>query len=120
MKIDKQILILTILSLIFFLPFFAKPELLTSRDNDLGRTYIPLFSFIKNSFYQFNQIPLWRPSQMMGETLIGNPLSSLTYPLNLIFLFIPTKFASMLYFFLHLLVASFSTYILARSLNFSK
>ncbi|MDO8487530.1 MAG: hypothetical protein Q7S45_04500 [Candidatus Curtissbacteria bacterium] len=105
--------------LAFFLPFIFRPELLTIRDNDLGRTYIPLFSFFKDSIGLNRQFPLWRPSQMMGETLIGNPLWSPIYPLNVIFVLLPTGLGSIIYLLFHFELAGLSTYFLGRSFRLS-
>src|SRR3990167_3553612 len=118
-KTRFYITLLFVICLVFSLPFLIRPDFLTTRDNDLGRTYIPLASFMKDSFYSYKQIPLWRPDQLMGETFIGNPLSSLFYPANLLFLIISAKFASVVYLFSHFLLAGFFTYLLARSFNFS-
>lgn len=57
---------------------------------------------------------------MMGETFIGNPLSTLFYPANLLFLVLPVSFASMLYYTIHLIIASIATFFLAKSFKFSE
>jgi len=115
-----KILLLFLICLTFFSPFFFKDDLLTSKDNDLGRTYIPLFIFFRDSVFSYKQIPLWRPDQMMGENFIGNPLSSLFYPGNIAFLIFPVKFASIFYLFIHFLLAGIFTYLLARSFKLSE
>src|SRR3989344_8649004 len=107
------------ISLIFFFPFFIKPSILTSKDNDLGRTYVPLFNFFRNSFYENLSIPLWRSDQLMGESLLANPLSSLFYPANILFLVFPTNFAVILYYFVHFVLAAIFTFLLARSFKLS-
>ena len=56
---------------------------------------------------------------MMGETFVGNPLSSLTYPLNILFLVMPVNLAVIIYQLLHFLIASISVYYLAKTLKFS-
>ena len=112
--------IIGLINLLFFSSFLMSPYLLTSLDNDLGRTYIPLYSFIADSVRTYGQIPLWRPDQMMGDTFIGNPLSTLLYLPNLIFIFLPVQIAAVLYLFLHFLLASVSTYFLAKTFGFSK
>lgn len=114
------LVILVSLSLIFFAPFFLNPHLLTIKDNDLGRNYIPIFTFIRESFYSYKSLPLWRPDQLMGEPFIGNPLSSLLYPANILFLIFPVNFASVFFYFFHFSLAAIFTYFLARSFNFSK
>src|SRR3972149_7715705 len=116
---NNYLILLFVICLIFFLPFLIRPDFLTIKDNDLGRQYVPLFSFIKDSLYSYKQIPLWRPEQMMGESLIGNPHSSLLYPFNIVFLIFPVQFASIFYFLIHFLLAAIFTYFLARSFNLS-
>lgn len=118
--INNYLLFLIILVVIFFSPFLIQPKLLTERNNDLGRNYIPIFRFISDSFSKNKSLPLWRQEQMMGETFIGNPLSTLLYPANLLFLVLPVGFASMLYYTIHLIIASIATFFLAKSFKFSE
>ena len=103
----------------FFLPFLLYPTILTQKDNDLGR-YLPIFNFVKNSVIDYKILPLWRSEQMMGETLIGNALFPIAYPLNVILLIFPIDLASVIYYLAHFLIAAFSTYFLARSFSFNK
>ena len=118
-EIKKLILILALVTFIFLFPFFARPKLLTTKDNDIGRSYTPIYKFINNSIFTYHQIPLWRPDQMMGETLIGNPISNLFYPANLIFLVLPTDLAIVVFVYLHIFLAAVFTYSLAKSLGYS-
>lgn len=115
-----MILKLVLINFFFFLPYLINPDGLTILDNDLGRTYIPLYSFIADSIKTHGQIPLWRPDQMMGDTAIGSPLSSLLYPPNLIFIFLLADLGAIVYFSLHFLLALVSTYYLAKTFNFSQ
>jgi len=116
---NYYLILLFIICLIFFLPFFLKPDLLAIKNNDLGRQYVPLFTFLKDSIFNYKQIPVWRPDQMMGESFIGNPHSSLLYPANLFFLIFPVKLASVAYLFSHFLLAGVFTYYLSRSFKLS-
>ena len=116
---NYYLILLFIICLFFFLPFLINPDLLAIKDNDLGRTYLPLFNFFRESIFSYKQIPLWRPDQMMGETFIGNPLSSIFYPANLLFLIFPVRFASIVYLFIHFLLAGVFTYLLSRSFKLS-
>lgn len=120
--VERQKIKLVIFSIciIFFLPFLFKPDILTAKDNDLGRNYVPIFSFLKSSFHQYQQIPMWRGDQLMGESVIGNPVSSLAYPLNILFLITSVDLASILYLLIHFLLAGIFTYHLARSYNLSQ
>lgn len=117
MKKEENIALLGLffINVFLFIPYFINPTQLTRLDNDLGRTYIPIFSFIGTSLRNYLQIPLWRPEQMMGEPFLANPLSTLLYPLNLIFALIPTNFASILYIFIHFQIALVSTFYLIKS-----
>lgn len=118
MKEKSYLAMIVLIILAFFLPFLLKPQLLTIRDNDLGRTYIPLFNFFKDSIGSNHEFPLWRPDQMMGESLIGSPLFSPLYPLNLVFIFLPIGLGSVVYLLLHFELAAISTYFLGRSFKF--
>lgn len=111
----KVLLFLSLIVLLYFLPFLIKPELLTGKDNDLGRESWPIYNFIKDSFINNKSLPLWRPNQMMGETTIGNPAFSLLYPANIIFLVLPVNFAVVSFYIFHFLLSSISTFYLARS-----
>lgn len=118
-NLNFEISAVFIICLIFFIPFFINPKVITQKDNDLGRTYIPLFTFIKNSILINGQVPLWRPDQLMGEPFVGNPLSSLFYPVNIIFILTSVKFGAVIYLFIHFLFAAISTYFLAKSFGLS-
>ena len=56
---------------------------------------------------------------MMGETFIGNPWSSLPYPINILFLIFPIRHSVILYLLLHFLLAGFFTFWLAKSFKLS-
>ena len=115
----SQVIFITFICLLFFLPFLANPQILTTKDNDLGRTYIPIISFIRDSFYVHKQIPLWRPDQLMGESLVSNPISTIFYPANVIFLIFETHHAAVVYLLFHFILAAVSTFYLARSFKIS-
>lgn len=119
-KSFPYLLLLGGVCLLFFIPFFLKPQSLSIKDNDLGRTYIPMFTFVRNSFLANKSISLWRGDQMMGESLIANPISSLFYPANIIFLIFPSSSGSVIYYFLHFLIAAIATFYLGRSFGFNR
>lgn len=119
-KIEKKQIFLTIsVCLLFFLPSLLEPKILTTKDNDLGRTYIPIIAFIRDSFYKSKQIPLWRPDQLMGESFVGNPISAVFYPGNIIFLIFETRYAAIAYLLFHFILAGIATFFLARSFKLS-
>lgn len=113
----KSLGLVILIITVWFAPFFLNPAFLTQKDNDLGRTYIPIFSFLKKSVYQSHQIPLWRPDQFMGETFIGNPLASLFYPGNLIFIIFEAEIGAVIYLYIHILIAAISAFYLTKSFS---
>lgn len=120
MKDSPYLKIIFLAIFIFFLPFLINPFSLSGRDNDLGRNYIPIFSFIRQSIITYHQIPLWRPDQLMGETFIGNPVYSPFYPANILFMPFSPAIGSIIYLQVHILAAAISTYYLAKSFSLSK
>lgn len=120
MNTRNYILLIFCAIFMFLLPIFMNPAKLTNKDNDLGRITVPLYTFINSSFYNFGQIPLWRSEQLMGETFVGNPVSSLFYPGNILFLIFPMKIGVAIFIFTDLFLAAIFTFFLARSFNFSK
>src|SRR3989344_2340190 len=120
MKERIYLLLAVLIIFIFFIPFLKNPKYLTDKDNDLGRTYFPIISFIQKSVYTYNQVPLWRPDQLMGESFVANPISSIFYPANIIFLIKNTSYAAVLYLFFHFVLAAAATYLLSRAFNLSQ
>src|SRR3989344_5917789 len=121
-KVDnrKFIFLILFICLVYFVPFLVSPQILTHKDNDLGRTYVPIAMFVQKSIISNSQIPLWHPDQMMGETFIGNPISSILYPGNILFLAKNIDLALVIYLFAHIILAAISTYFLARSFKLNK
>ena len=65
-------------------------------------------------------LPLVDPLRDGGQPLVGNPNSVALYPDNVLFLMTPTFWALNAHFWLHLLLAPFSGYWLARSWGLRK
>jgi len=57
---------------------------------------------------------------MMGESLAANPISSLFYPANILFLIFPSSVGSVIYYSLHFSIAAIGTFFLGRSFGFSR
>ena len=118
MRMNRYLLVLLVIILLTFLPFLIKPQILSQKDNDLGRNYIPIFNFIKKSFNDNKSFPLWRPQQLMGEPFIGNGIYPLVYPVNLLFLIFPVGLASVIFYLIHLQISATSTFYLGKSFSF--
>lgn len=80
--------------------------------------YFPWRHFAAQSLRQ-GQIPLWNPYQFTGTPFLANAQSAVFYPLNFPFWILDTAYAFGVAAFLHSLLASFSTYFLARRWNLS-
>ncbi len=66
------------------------------------------------------EIPLWNPFGFCGTPFVANAQSAVFYPLNLPFWIFDTAYAFGISAFLHSILASFSTYFLARRWNLSR
>ncbi len=66
------------------------------------------------------EIPLWNPFQFCGTPFLANAQSAVFYPLNWPFWVFDTAFAFGIAAFGHSVLASFSTYFLARRWNLSR
>lgn len=74
-------LILAGLALLLMMPFLRPPtgnEALIG--GDLVNQQYPLYSFIFDSVRNGDGLPLWNPYQFAGQTVVGNPQSSIYYP----------------------------------------
>lgn len=118
-KLNLYLVVLISFIFLSFSPFLWNADLLTKKDNDLGRNYIPIFVFIKQSILVNKSLPLWRPDQMIGENFVGNPLSSLFYPVNVLAVLLPTNVFAVVYYILHLLLSAVATFYLAKSFRLS-
>ncbi len=104
----------------YLFTYFLKPNVLIQKDNDLGRNSIPFYLLIRNSIRENHSLPLWRSDQMIGESIIANPASTLTYPFNILLIIFPLGLFLLTYYLFHLALSAVSTYFLARSFSISK
>ena len=80
--------------------------------------FYPWYELV-GSTLQSGQVPGWNPHSMAGGPLAGNPLSGWTYlPAMLAFTMLPFGAAVLAYQLVHVLLATFATYSLARVLGF--
>src|SRR6266404_5904102 len=114
MKKYLPISLIFITSIIFYLPILIHPNLLLSRNNDLQQQFWPVFYYVRENFLKFHQIPLWNNLFFAGTPLLPDPQFSPVYPANLLFLILPTSVAFLIFFLIHTIIASVTSYILAR------
>ncbi len=105
---------LLLFSLLAYLPLFANPNLLLNRGNDLQEQFWPVFYFIRLNFLKTRQLPLWNNLFLSGTPILPDPQFSLFYPLNIVFLLLPTDAAFIIHFIIHSFLGSIGAYLLAR------
>ncbi|MDO8658899.1 MAG: YfhO family protein [Candidatus Levybacteria bacterium] len=116
----------TYLLLLFILPllFFSKIILSTDSMFFPSQDIVSIFSQEKNLFADtirtHKTLPLWNPYVFSGSPFIGNPSSSMFYPLNLLFLLFPTDIAFSYMFIVDSILIGFFTFLFARSINLSR
>jgi len=111
------------LALLFFIltAILAFPELFfqsqTLFTGDLAQIHYPLKVFAAEQ-WRSGHVPLWNPHVLLGFPMLAEGQVGVLYPFNFFFLLpIPTYFALTLFVTFHCILASFSTYILARLLG---
>ena len=115
LKKHYPILIIILLSVILFSPIWL--GLIDFYSGD-GSDLIPYVYGSKLLLYQtfqdIREIPLWNPYIMFGQPIVGNLQFALFYPLNVIFLLF--SFFKSLWFYqsVHMAIAGFGAYLLAR------
>ncbi|HIQ20091.1 MAG TPA: hypothetical protein EYH34_02470, partial [Planctomycetes bacterium] len=81
---------------------------------DAGHFYYPLFRFVRHE-WAAGRVPLWNPYENLGTPLAGNAAASVFYPGQLVFwLPVEYRFQYNIYIVLHLVLAAWGAYWLAR------
>lgn len=110
----KIFILLSLTTLILYLPIIFNPSTLLNRGNDLQEFYWPVFYFIKQSLLTYREIPLWNNLYLSGTPLISDPESGIFYLPNIIFLIFPIDPAFMISILFHTIFAGVTMFILAR------
>ncbi len=83
--------------------------------SDLVVTHWPSADFVRRSLIEFGEIPLWNPHTLGGTPFAADPLSGLYYPPLWLALILPPPLAFNILFFMHLALAGFGAFFLARA-----
>lgn len=124
MKNKKSIIkdLIPLIIIVVFCLIFAR-NLLPFNIHILAGTSLPdaLNSFVT---YSFNadclknfSLPFWNPFVLCGVPALAEPHNAIFYPLNLIFLLLPINIAFNYSAVIHLILAGFFMYLLARTLE---
>jgi hypothetical protein len=83
-------------------------------DYDAFVYFYPLREYAAEALKQ-GRFPLWNPDLFLGAPFFANVQTAVLYPLNALFLWLPTPYAYSASVFLHLLLAGAAMYLFARS-----
>jgi len=83
---------LLFLTLLFFARLLIRPgEIIYSPQSDIIFQYLHMKKFPFECLRDYGGISLWNPYLMSGTPFLGNPQSSLFYPPNALFFFLPAE-----------------------------
>src|SRR3989338_5837438 len=101
-------------TLLLYLPVIKNPSVLLSRGNDLEEYYWPIAFFESEHLISDRTLPFWNSMFFSGTPLLPDPQSLLFYPINAIFLVLPTDPAFIVWFMVHTFLAGVGAYLAAR------
>ncbi len=116
------VVILLLLSSIFFWKIFLHPKemIFAKYWSDIVSFVAPNKFFIQKSFEMFGQLPLWNPYIFMGHPYVGNPLISMFYPTNFLFLISYSDSIFGFLFLLDIFLVGVFTYFFTQMLKLDK
>jgi len=85
--------------------------------SDFAAFYMGMKQFLLEEVWQHHRIPLWNPFVFSGIPFWAHFESTIFYPLDILFWFLPPERAYGLTMCLHLVLAAFFLFLLARSLG---
>lgn len=121
-KNHKYPLLLVLLPLIFFIQVILNPHSMFFPSHDIVSIFSQEKDLFQDSVKTYKSIPLWNPYIFSGSPFLGNPTSSMFYPLNILFLIFPTDNVFGYMYILDSFLIGFFTYLFAKSIkldNFS-
>jgi len=109
------VLLLIGLVLIFFWkPLLLPRRILYSPNSDIQRIFLHTKAFPRECLSRYGELPLWNPYLLAGTPFLGNPQSSMFYPLNLPFFFLPAEPLLGWAIALHLAIGAVGIFFLCR------
>lgn len=113
-KYNVAPLIISLITVLYYLPILINPQRLLERGNDFQEFYWPISNFVKEHILQNHTLPLWNNMFFSGTPLLSDPSSFLFYPPSIIFLLLPIDHAFIVSFMLHTFFAGLGTYLAAK------
>lgn len=119
-KNNIEIILIIILPILFFLKVLIIPnQIIFNSSSDIA-LYSFMKHFIVNSIASTGEIPLWNNFMFSGTPFVGNPLSAMFYPVNILYLIIPVDKAFGYIFTLDFILLGVFTYFYCRAINLDK
>lgn len=81
---------------------------------DIAGQYLSWRSFLVDQIIHYHTIPFWNPYEYAGAPFIGNPLSAMFYPPNVIFFLMDVGRAFKYLFFINIFLIGLFTYLYAK------
>jgi len=121
LKKHYPILIIILLSVILFSPvWLGLIDFYSGDGSDLIPYVYGSKLLLYQTFQEIREVPFWNPYIMFGQPIVGNLQYALFYPLNILFLFFSFFKALWLYQSVHMAIAGFGAYLLARHIGCRK
>lgn len=119
-KLSREIIILGILTVLFFYKLILHPTQMIYPSYDLQYTYSFLRIFFVDSVKSYGQIPLWNPLVFGGEPFLASSQSAIFYPLNLLYFLVSSDLVFGYMFMLDIFLLGTFTYFFAREIKLDK
>lgn len=118
--IKKEILLLIVLTLIFFHKVLLHPNEMIYPASDTIRVYALEKSFLVNSIKTYHSLPLWYRYIFSGSPFLANPSVAMFYPLSIFYFLLPVNIAFGYMFVLDIFLLGIFTYLFARVIKLDK
>jgi uncharacterized membrane protein YfhO len=117
----KYILLIFGLSCVLFSEVILNPDkmIFSSYFSDIVSQFYPYKLLIINTVDYYSNLPMWNPHILMGHPFVGNPISSMFYPQNFLYMFFNTDFLFGILLMIDVLLAGIFTYFFMRKIKAS-
>lgn len=119
-KSHKYPLLLVLLPLIFFSKIILNPNYMFFPSQDIVSIFSQEKNLLQDTVRNYNTFPLWNPYIFSGSPFMGNPTSSMFYPINILFLLFSVDRVFVYIFVINSFLVGIFTYLFARSINLNK
>lgn len=116
----KFLLLLIVLPLVFFSPLIFNPQSIFFPSQDIISIFFQEKELFQDTVVNHNDLPLWNPYIFSGTPFLGNPTSSMFYPINILFLLLPVGRVFGYVFIIDSILVGVFTYLFARCISLNK